>query len=489
MRADLYFSDFGFRRHPPELLRDGVGVRLQEQPLRILDELLARPGEIVTREHLIAILWPNRVVEFDAGLNAAVRRLRAALGDEAETPRYIETVPRKGYRFIGTLRPLDVGTNPAAVSDTVFTGLPVTSAEQLPQAQLLRRVFGSYRAAVLLVASMTLIVLGVFGINQWRASVATGAGATAAINEHLSRASFFIQRRAPGDLARAMQQYEWALSLEPSAARAWAGLASVHWLEFALGEKPREISLPRVRAAAQKALDLDSRLAEAHLRMASYLDVTGHAAAAHQHRAQAAALQPNDPLLLTQLAGEAANNGRWDDAISLQRRALSADPLAPVVAINLAYYLFYAGRIEEAKHEFEELTELDPTQPDVILVFTQILERRYDEALRRVEKWPDGVERDQCLALIYYGLGMLAESDKHLDRLIAALGSREPARVAEVYAFRGETEIAFRWLQGSAPLCISRMVIASPFLKSLKADARWGQMTARLDQQASADRF
>ena len=69
----------------------------------------ARPGDIVTREHLIARLWPKRIVEFDAGLNAAVRRLRAALGDEAETPRYIETVPRKGYRFIGTLRPPGIG--------------------------------------------------------------------------------------------------------------------------------------------------------------------------------------------------------------------------------------------------------------------------------------------------------------------------------------------------------------------------------------------
>jgi DNA-binding winged helix-turn-helix (wHTH) protein/tetratricopeptide (TPR) repeat protein len=484
--SDLHFDDWTFRRQPPDLLRNGARVRLQEQPLQVLDELLARPGEIVTREQLIARLWPKRIVEFDAGLNAAVRRLRAALGDEAETPRYIETVPRKGYRFIGTLRPPPGVGELAAVSDTVFTPSPMTAAAELPHpplakpSPLLRRVSSTYRPAFALAAAMTVIALGVFGITQWRESHAADAGAITAIDEPLRRAQFFTQRRTPGDLVRAKQQYELALSLDPSSARAWAGLASVHWLEFALGEQPREISLPQVRAAAQKALDLDPRLAEAHLRMASYLGVTGNASAARRHRAEAAALQPNDPLLLAHLAAEAADDGRWEEAIVLQRRASAADPLSPVVAANLAYDLFLAGRIEEAKQEFAKVIELDPTHPDEIIVFTQILEGRYDEALRKVETWADGVTRDQCLALIYHGLGRSAESDERLDKLIATAGGREPILVAEVYAFRGETENAFRWLQSSRPqLRIPPMMYASPFLKSLHADARWAQVTER----------
>lgn len=88
-----------------ELSRDGATVRLQDQPLQILEELVTRPGEVVTREHLIARLWPKGVVEFDTGLNSAVRKLRVALGDDAETPRYIETIPRKGYRFVAPLDP------------------------------------------------------------------------------------------------------------------------------------------------------------------------------------------------------------------------------------------------------------------------------------------------------------------------------------------------------------------------------------------------
>src|SRR5688572_7655583 len=86
-----------------EISKDGATHRLQDQPLQILDELVKQPGEVVTREQLIARLWPTGVVEFDTGLNSAIRKLRSALGDDAETPRYIETLPRKGYRFVGKL--------------------------------------------------------------------------------------------------------------------------------------------------------------------------------------------------------------------------------------------------------------------------------------------------------------------------------------------------------------------------------------------------
>ena len=254
----------------------------------------------------------------------------------------------------------------------------------------------------------------------------------------------------------------------------------MNWLEFALGEQPSEISLAQVQVAAQKALDLDPRLAEAHLRMASYLAFTGNASAARQHRAEALALQPNDPLLLSHLASEAADDYRWEEAIVLQRRASAADPLSSSTASNLANYLYLAGRVEEAKQEVAKVIELDPTRPDDIIVYTQILEGRSEEALPKVELWADGALRDQSLALIYHGLGQAAKSDERLDRLIATAGKREPMLVAEVYAFRGETEAAFRWLQSpQSKQCIEHMLYASPFLKSLHADSRWAKASER----------
>src|SRR5580700_4697307 len=83
-----------------ELYKSGRRIALQEKPFRVLSMLLRRPGELVTREDLQSQLWSDTHVEFDEGLNTAIRKLRTAFGDSADSPRFIETVPRRGYRFI-----------------------------------------------------------------------------------------------------------------------------------------------------------------------------------------------------------------------------------------------------------------------------------------------------------------------------------------------------------------------------------------------------
>jgi DNA-binding winged helix-turn-helix (wHTH) protein len=99
-----------------ELEHEGTRQRLQDLPLKILNELLRRPGELVGRKQLIAQLWPTGVVDFETGLNTAVSKLRLALGDNADSPRYIETVPRKGYRFIGTVEADAAAAPPEPIS-------------------------------------------------------------------------------------------------------------------------------------------------------------------------------------------------------------------------------------------------------------------------------------------------------------------------------------------------------------------------------------
>jgi TolB-like protein/DNA-binding winged helix-turn-helix (wHTH) protein/Flp pilus assembly protein TadD len=103
-RQTYRFGDFEFDPTSGELRKDGLKVRLQEQPFQILTLLLKRPGEVVTREEVRQALWPgDTFVDFDVGLNSAVKRLRDALNDSAENPRFVETLPRRGYRFIAPL--------------------------------------------------------------------------------------------------------------------------------------------------------------------------------------------------------------------------------------------------------------------------------------------------------------------------------------------------------------------------------------------------
>jgi TolB-like protein/Flp pilus assembly protein TadD len=100
----IQFGVFEVDLRAGELRRRGVKVKLQEQPLQILQILLQSPGDVVTREELQQRIWPaDTFVDFDHGINNAIKRLREALGDTAERPRYIETLPRRGYRFIGPI--------------------------------------------------------------------------------------------------------------------------------------------------------------------------------------------------------------------------------------------------------------------------------------------------------------------------------------------------------------------------------------------------
>ncbi|HWC73165.1 MAG TPA: winged helix-turn-helix domain-containing protein [Gemmatimonadales bacterium] len=102
--AVIRFGPFAVDLRAGELRKEGKKIRLQQQPLRLLVLLLEHPGEVVTREELRQAIWPTHEFgSFDEGLDAAVYKLRSALGDSAEKPRFVETLPRRGYRFIGTI--------------------------------------------------------------------------------------------------------------------------------------------------------------------------------------------------------------------------------------------------------------------------------------------------------------------------------------------------------------------------------------------------
>ena len=116
----VHFGPFELDNHAGELYKHGLKVKLQGHPIRILAMLLERSGELITREEIQQKLWPSEsetFVDFEHGLNTAVRKLRQVLGDEAETPQYIETLPRRGYRFLGEVGTDNVGVIDKAASD------------------------------------------------------------------------------------------------------------------------------------------------------------------------------------------------------------------------------------------------------------------------------------------------------------------------------------------------------------------------------------
>ena len=128
----LHFDAFAVDLRAGEVYKHDIRLKLQDQPFRVLALLLERPGDIVTREELRQRLWPaDTFVDFDSGLNSAIKKLRDVLGDSAEKPRYIETLPRRGYRFIGLLdrAPSDF---PPAASESTAQAQDRHPAESLP---------------------------------------------------------------------------------------------------------------------------------------------------------------------------------------------------------------------------------------------------------------------------------------------------------------------------------------------------------------------
>src|SRR6202522_654505 len=116
-----------------EVRKAGLRIRVQQQPMKLLEILLEHPGQVVTREELRSRVWPNESFgDFDQALNIAIGKLRSALGDSAENPRFIETLPKRGYRFIADVSVLDADVHPRS-PESAAGGLPATDLAHRPQ--------------------------------------------------------------------------------------------------------------------------------------------------------------------------------------------------------------------------------------------------------------------------------------------------------------------------------------------------------------------
>jgi Tol biopolymer transport system component/DNA-binding winged helix-turn-helix (wHTH) protein len=193
----IRFDGWALDPESGDLERAGVRTRLQEQPALVLKELIDHAGRVVTREQLIALLWPTGVVDFDTGLNTAIRKLRGALGDDADTPRYIETLPRRGYRFIGTLdaHPPAVGAAPAdparvAAADAPAPPLPPEAG--VPHAPRGARTW----------ATLGMAIIAVAGAMLWFAAQSRHGGRNLLVNAKITRLTDLSGREQAAEISR-----------------------------------------------------------------------------------------------------------------------------------------------------------------------------------------------------------------------------------------------------------------------------------------------
>jgi TolB-like protein/DNA-binding winged helix-turn-helix (wHTH) protein/Tfp pilus assembly protein PilF len=628
-----------------ELRKHGVRIRLQLQPFQILGMLLERPGKVVTREELRQALWPgDTFVDFDHGLNNAINRLREGLGDSAESPRFVETLPRRGYRFIAAVENIpspsphdlavqvdDFSTAPTAPLSDKKAALPAENSK----ASLVgaRQWIAASAGAVALLA--LLVSLNIGGLRQrlLRASAATriqsiavlplenlsgdpsqeyfadgmtealttdlgkigelrvisrtsamhykGTRKTlpeiarelnvdaviegavlrsgdrvritaqlvqAASDRHLWAESYerdlrdvlALQDEVARDIANEIKikltpqeqarlargrpvdpeaheaylrgRYEWnkwteeglkksveyferAIQKDPAYAQAWAGLSDTYQFLSLWDSWPAEAAMPKAKAAALKAVELDETLSDAHVALSGVLWPHERSWSAAENELQRAiALNPNNAWAHQAYGYQLSSVARFDEAIVEMKRALELDPFAANKHQSLAATLYRAGRYDEALQHFREVPDPDANSERRHRFIAAIYERKgmQNEA---IAEWLTALrfagEKDlaEQVERKYVSSGyseakktFLWGDIKEKQKTRTRNGFGQAGWIAVDYALLGEKNKAFEWLdKGFREGDIAWDLNVNDHFELLRSDPRFQDFLRRLD--------
>lgn len=337
-KAIYRFGEFELRSESGELFRDGVRLRLQEQSVQVLLALVENPGGVVTREELHQRLWPEGTyVDFERSLNAAIKRLRAALGDDADNPRYIETLPRRGYR-------LSVEVSVESTPQTLLAPSIATLMQGDSPAQPVRK---PVRLGVIVTVLWVLIAAAASVLILYRHSTALfGTGGSAAVPAppkngeayELYLRSLAYKPEFPAN-GHAITLLEKSVALDSNSARSWYELARRYNAQYVFCA-PGEGLFPRAREANRHALELAPDFSLARVQKVM-LDVEGgEVIPAYRTALAMTRAHPRDASSHFALSYALRSGGMHEEAARECDRALKLDPTnAMFRSCSLVYVL------------------------------------------------------------------------------------------------------------------------------------------------------
>jgi len=569
------FGPFEADLRAGELRKHGVKLKLVGQPFEVLAMLLECPGQLVAREELRAKLWPtDTFVDFDHGLNAAVNKLRDALNDSAEKPNYVETVPRRGYRFINAVGlhdsqdllgepsspkiqslvvlPLEnLSKNPEeeyftdGMTDQLITNLTQIGAlkvisrtsamrykgtkKSLPEIARELHVDAVVEGAVMWVGGRVRISAQLIEAptdhHLWAASYERDLRDVLSMQEEVTRAivseirvkltaqeqarlanrhpinpeayklylkgRYHWNKRSLEGFQKAIEYFQLAAANDPAYALAYVGLADTYtYFSFFDVVPPRE-AMPKAKAAAARALEIDNRLGEAHVSLGyvSYM-YDWDWPAAGKHFEQALALNPGYSRAHTFYPFYLSSLGRSEEALAAAKYSLDLDPASPAVSHSLAVQLYLARQFDNAITQAHKTLELDPNFAISYQLLGEVCVSRgmYREGLPELEKY-SALSRGRAMSLALLGyaharLGERSQALRMLEQLEAASKqSYTPAfSFAVVYAGLGEKDQAFTWLEKAYGERTSRLgyLKVEPLWDPLRSDPRFAELVRRI---------
>ena len=297
------------------------------------------------------------------------------------------------------------------------------------------------------------------------------------------QARYFWNRRAEGDADAAFDLYQKALELAPEYAPAWAGISVAYRDQASNGNIPKEEALVLGRQAAEKAMQLDPDLADAHIRMGQYLLLSGDNAGGKKAFETALKLEPNNSTALGVMANTHLRLGEIEKAIELLEKAVAVDPMGALWPGSLVDAYIVAGRYEDAREAARRTHELNGNDRSYLVnqAMIYIIEGRHEEILLLLEgqtgDWPGDfllADAYSAMAVAYHALGRQTDAETMINKIDELDDQFETLIFTQIYALQGDLDTAFLWIERAAEKGFPRYYIEfDPYMAAMQNDPRW----------------
>jgi DNA-binding winged helix-turn-helix (wHTH) protein/Flp pilus assembly protein TadD len=505
------FGPFETDLRTAETRKYGIRVKLGGQPTAILMALLERPGEVVSRDELRERLWAqNTFVEFENGLNSAIKKLRSALGDSADAPLYVETVPRFGYRFIAPVQAISgsaADRSPAGAESAITDH---GASAPLAQEEAGRRGWVSF----LWISVVLIVVFGAYfawssiGIHRHPPTTAhadSGAVATSvarvtpsALSPRFAEAQdlylkgmYFWNKRNVAGFQQAIEYFHQATVTDPTYALAYSGLANSYTLLTAYTSSPGTLYAAQARAAAARALKLDPNLAEAHTAMALIVEnYDWDWRNAEREYRRAIELNPNYATAHEWYAELLMWQGRFDEALRESAKAHQLDPLSLIVAADRGAIFYYSRHYDDAIEQLRSVLLRDPNFDRAlgIIIYAYVQKGMFSKALAEADVvgriYGDGPWYWSNLAYVYGREGQTEQARRELEKLknLSRHGQLSPDFMICAHLGMGEKEEAFADLESAYDEHYNLTNLkVEPAFDPLRSDPRFQDLLRRLN--------
>jgi DNA-binding winged helix-turn-helix (wHTH) protein/tetratricopeptide (TPR) repeat protein len=525
-RNELYEFD-GFRldvaERKLERLDGSTGAQLPEKAFQTLVHLVRNSGNLITKDELLAAVWPETAVE-ENNLGKAVHAIRHRLGEQGREHRYIETVPKHGYRFVAAVRRVENNSRPKAgnefashegdhANERKASRPPSQTAESVDR----NRAFGSFAYAF-----VGLLLVGVVGLGTW--VVLSGRGPEAAGNANSSpvavgpsrasdpekspaydlyvRGKVKVASENPEDTQAAIRLLEQAVAIDPNLAEAHAQLARAYntmAFKYSAGPESKQFH-ENAEVSIEKALTLDPNLAEAHFARGLILwsNIKGfpHEQAIQSYK-RSLALNPNNDETYHQLSTVYSHIGLLDEADETVKKAIQINPDNTLARYRAGVYISYRGKFDEALALYKTIPRdttpilVDRTIAEALIQTGKLADAEAiaDNYLRRYPH-DEGGSFNSVKALILAIKGETREAEELIERAVK-IGSgfghfhHTAYNVASAYAVMKRPEEAVKWLEFAADNGFPNYPYfgVDPNLNNIRTDARFIEFMTKLKQR------